>query len=128
MMDQTVEEFFHDFRQELLAEADANDSQQLESFMGSWSNELIETGFVAGYEYCHFRALRGLRVDGYWFDDEGSLDIFIADFESRRELETLTKTDLEATFKRAINCERCLNHICYGIRGDRLAETPPAVS
>ena len=102
-MEQTVEEFFHDFRQELLAEADANDSQQLESFMGSISKELIETGFVEGYEYCHFRAQRGLRVDGYWFDDEGSLDIFVADFESRRELDTLTKTEVEATFKRAIN-------------------------
>lgn len=102
-MEQTVEEFFHDFRQELLAEADANDSQQLESFMESISNELIETGFVEGYEYCHFRAQRGLRVDGYWFDDEGSVGIFIADFESRRELDTLTKTDVDATFKRAIN-------------------------
>lgn len=102
-MEQTVEEFFHDFRQELLAEADANDSQQLESFMGSVSNELIETGFVEGYEYCHFRAQRGLRVDGYWFDDEGSLEIFVADFESRRELETLTRSDVDATFKRAIN-------------------------
>lgn len=102
-MEQTVEEFFHDFRQELLAEADANDSQQLESFMGSVSNELIETGFVEGYEYCHFRAQRGLRVDGYWFDDEGSLEIFVADFESRRELETLTRTDVDATFKRAIS-------------------------
>jgi len=102
-MEQTVEDFFHDFRQELLAEADANDSQQLESFMGAISNELIETGFVEGYEYCHFRAQRGLRVDGYWFGDEGSLDIFVADFESRRELETLTRTDVDATFKRAIN-------------------------
>lgn len=102
-MEQTVEEFFHDFRQELLAEADANDSQQLESFMWAISNELIETGFVEGYEYCHFRAQRGLRVDGYWFDDEGSLDIFIADFENRRELGTLTKTEVDAAFKRAIN-------------------------
>ncbi|MDG6998387.1 MAG: AIPR family protein [Nitrososphaerota archaeon] len=102
-MDQTVEEFFHDFRQELLAEADANDVQQLESFMGAISNELIETGFVEGYEFCHLRAQRGLRVDGYWFDDEGSLDVFVADFESRRELDTLTKTDVDATFKRAIN-------------------------
>jgi len=103
MMEQTVEEFFHDFRQELLAGADANNAQQLESFMESISSELIETGFVEGYEFCHFRAQRGLRVDGYWFNDEGSLDIFIADFECRRELDTLTKTDVDATFKRAIN-------------------------
>ncbi len=102
-MEQTVEEFFHDFRQELLNGADANDVQQLESFMESISGELIETGFVEGYEFCHFRSQRGLRVDGYWFNDEGSLDVFIADFECRRELDTLTKTDVDATFKRAIN-------------------------
>ena len=102
-MEQTVEEFFHDFRQELLAEADANDYQQLESFMAYVSNELIETGFVEGYQYCHFRAQRGLRVDGYWFDEEGSLDVFVADFEGRRELETLTRTDVDATFKRVVN-------------------------
>lgn len=102
-MEQTVEDFFHDFRQELLNGADANNAQQLESFMESISSELIETGFVEGYEFCHFRAQRGLRVDGYWFNDEGSLDVFIADFECRRELDTLTKTDVDATFKRAIN-------------------------
>jgi len=28
----------------------------------------------------------GMRVDGYWFNDEGVLDLFIADFDSRNEL------------------------------------------
>ncbi|HEX7854732.1 MAG TPA: AIPR family protein [Sphingobium sp.] len=103
MMEQTVEEFFHDFRQEMLAGAEANSTYQLESFMESVSGELIETGFVEGFEHCHFRATRGMRVDGYWFNDEGALDLFVADFEGRRELETLTKTDVDAAFKRVIN-------------------------
>ena len=108
-MDQTTEEFFHDFRQDMLAGAEANSTYQLEIFMDVVSNELIETGFVEGFEHCHYRAARGMRVDGYWFDEEGMLALFIADFECRRELETLTKTDVDAAFKRVANFfEACL--------------------
>lgn len=102
-MEQTVEEFFHDFRQETLADAEANSTYQLEAFMEAVSTELIETGFIEGFEHCHFRPQRGMRVDGYWFNDEGALDIFVADFECRRELETLTRADVHAGFKRAVN-------------------------
>lgn len=102
-MEQTAEEFFHDFRQEMLAGAEAGSTYQLETFMDTVSNELIETGFVDGFEHCHYRAARGMRVDGYWFNDEGVVDIFIADFDCRRELETLTRSDIDTTFKRLIN-------------------------
>jgi flagellar biosynthesis regulator FlaF len=102
-MEQTVEEFFHDFRQETLAGAEANSTYQLEAFMEAVSDELIETGFVEGFEHCHYRAPRGMRVDGFWFNDEAALDIFVADFDCRRELETLTRTDVDAAFKRAVN-------------------------
>lgn len=102
-MEQTVEEFFNDFRQETLAGAEANSTYQLETFMEAVSNELIETGFVEGFEHCHYRAPRGMRVDGFWFNDEAALDIFVADFDCRRELETLTRTDVDAAFKRAVN-------------------------
>jgi hypothetical protein len=103
MMDQTAEEFFHDFRQETLVEAEANSTYQLEAFMDAIANELIETGFIEGFEHCHYRAPRGMRVDGFWFNDEGSLDLFVADFDGRRELATLTKTDVDAAFKRAVS-------------------------
>ena len=52
-MEQTVEEFFHDFRQEMLAGAEAGSTYQLEAFMDAVSNELIETGFVEGFDHCH---------------------------------------------------------------------------
>lgn len=102
-MEQTVEEFFHDFRQETLADAEANSTYLLEAFMEAVSTELIETGFTEGFEHCHYRAARGMRVDGYWFNDEGALDIFVADFDCRRALETLTRTEVDAAFKRAVN-------------------------
>jgi hypothetical protein len=102
-LETTAEEFFHDFRQELLAGAEANGSFQLAEFMESVANELVETGFTEGFEFCHFRAQRGMRVDGYWFNDEGVLDLFVADFDCRSELASLTRTDVDATFKRAAN-------------------------
>ncbi|RDE05975.1 AIPR family protein [Sphingomonas aracearum] len=101
MTEQTTEEFFHDFRQEMLAEADS--TFQLEAFMEIVSGELIETGFIEGFEHCPFKAPRGMRVDGYWFNDEGAVDIFIADFDCRRDLQTLTKTEMDAAFRRGVN-------------------------
>ncbi|PCJ22647.1 MAG: AIPR family protein [SAR86 cluster bacterium] len=102
-MEPTIQEFFHDFRQELMAGAEANKSFQLSEFVEAVANELTDTGFIEGFEFCHFRAQRGLRVDGYWFNDEGSLDLFIADFDCREELLSLTKTEVDSAFKRVSN-------------------------
>lgn len=102
-MEQTTPDFFHDFRQELMAGAEAHGAFQLSEFMEAFSTELIETGFIEGFELCHYRAQRGMRVDGYWFNDEGALDLFVADFDSRDELQSLTQTDVNAAFKRVEN-------------------------
>jgi hypothetical protein len=102
-LETSAAEFFHDFRQEMLAGAEASSSFQLASFMEAVATELIETGFVEGFEFCHFRAQRGMRVDGYWFNDEGALDLFVADFDCRSELATLTRTDVDAVFKRLLS-------------------------
>lgn len=102
-MEETLEDFFHGFRQELLASADAGSAFQLESFMELMSGELTETGFIEGFNFCHYRTTRGIRVDGYWFDDEGGLDLFVADFDCRIRLETLTRTDADAAFRRLEN-------------------------
>lgn len=102
-METTTAEFFHDFRQELLAGAEASSSFQLSEFVETLANELIDTGFLEGFELCHFRAQRGMRVDGYWFNDEGTLDLFIADFDCRETLESLTKTEVDSAFKRLSN-------------------------
>ncbi len=102
-MEATPEEFFHDFRQDLLAGAEANGSFLLAEFMDTISRELTETGFTEGFEFAHYRAQRGMRVDGYWFNDEGGLDLFVADFDSRAELASLTRTETDAAFKRVAN-------------------------
>lgn len=99
-MEQTVAEFFHDFRQELLAGAESNNTFQLAEFCDAVAKELTETGFVEDFEFCHYRAPRGMRVDGYWFDDEGTLALFVADFDCRAQVESLTRTEVDAAFKR----------------------------
>jgi AIPR protein len=102
-LETTAEEFFHDFRQDLLVGAEANASFLLAEFMETVSRELTETGFTEGFEFAHYRAQRGMRVDGYWFNDEGGLDLFVADFDSRIELASLTRSDVDAAFKRVTN-------------------------
>ena len=102
-MEATPEEFFHDFRQDLLAGAEVTGSFLLAEFMDVVTRELAETGFTEGFEFAHYRAQRGMRVDGYWFNDEGGLDLFVADFDSRAELASLTRTETDAAFKRVAN-------------------------
>lgn len=121
-MEQTTPQFFHDFRQELMAGAEAHGAFQLSEFMEAFSTELIETGFIEGFELCHYRAQRGMRVDGYWFNDEGALDLFVADFDCREELQSLTQTDVNAAFKRVENfLEASLSKRLF----DDLDETTP---
>ena len=103
LMEQTVQDFFHDFRQELLAGSEAGSQFQLAEFMGLITEDLTETGFLEGFDFCHYRAQRGMRVDGYWFNDENSLYLFVADFDNRDELDSLTKTEVDAAFKRVTN-------------------------
>ncbi len=101
-MEQTIQEFFHDFKQELLAGAEVSSSFQLSEFVETIAEELIETGFLEGFELCHYRAQRGMRIDGYYFNDEGDLDLFVADFDCRYELASLTKTEVDSVFKRIV--------------------------
>lgn len=103
-MEQTSEEFFHNFRQELLAGAEADGNFQLSEFMETVANELVETGFTEGFELCDYRPPQGgMRVDGFWFNDEGVLDLFVADFDSRDTLASLSRTEVGAVFKRLTN-------------------------
>ncbi len=102
-MEITTQEFFHDLKQDLMTGAEANSAFQLAEFMDIVANELTETGFIEGFVFCHYRAQRGMRIDGYWFTDDDILDLFIADFDSRTELATLTQTNVLAIFKRLAN-------------------------
>ena len=106
-MDMDIEEFFHDFRQDLLSSAEAREDFLEAEFALSVSKELEESGAIQGFEPCHYKAPRGMRVDGYWFNDDGiSLDLFTVDFSNREKLESLTRTGndgVDSFFKRIVN-------------------------
>ena len=97
----TLEEYFHDFRQRLLAEAEIRQEFQLSAFLNIVCTELEETGFINGFEHCHYRGRRSLRADGYLFSEEGTtLDLHLADFQNRATLEPLHKSNISALFKK----------------------------
>jgi AIPR protein len=96
-----LEEFFAGIRQEVLAGAAANKDFGLSEFIGLFEKELTDASTIEGIESCHYRnANIGIRVDGFWMNDDAGLDLFIADFENRTNLETLTYTDVGLFFRR----------------------------
>lgn len=103
-MSMDIEEFFHDFRQDLLSGAEAREDFLEAEFALSATRGLEESGAIEGFETCHYKAPRGMRVDGYWLNDDGiSIDLFIVDFANREVLESLTRSDVDALFKRIEN-------------------------
>lgn len=99
-----IEEFYHDFRQEVFAGSEASQDYLEAEFVSSLTKELEESGAIEGFELCHYKATRGLRVDGYWFKEDGtSIDLFIGDFENRESLESLTGSEVLSIFKRLEN-------------------------
>jgi hypothetical protein len=103
-MSLSLEEYFHDFRQNLLSSAEAREDFLEAEFALITSRELEDSSSINGFESCQYKAVRGMRVDGYWYNDDGfSLDLFIVDFANREKLESLTKTDADVCFKRLEN-------------------------
>lgn len=102
-MELTLEQFFEDYRQEYLANAEATGDFQLAEFMERVAEDIRENGDLEGFEFCHWDSGRGARVDGYWFDDEGALSLFVADFEFRNGVESLTQTEVTSALKRVSN-------------------------
>lgn len=99
----SLEEFQHDFRQEILADAEANMDFLEAEFTQNIADELTDSGIIDGFELCHYRpATGGMRIDGYWFNDT-SLDLFITDFSDRETLQSLTQTEVLQIFRRLEN-------------------------
>jgi hypothetical protein len=103
MPDITIEEYFHDFRQEIMTNAEVNMDFLEAEFTQYITDELVGSGIVEGFESCHYRpATGGIRVDGYWFNDT-SLELFITDFANNETVQSLTQTEVNQIFKRLEN-------------------------
>jgi LmbE family N-acetylglucosaminyl deacetylase len=96
-----LDSFFAELRQEILAGAAANKDFGLSEFMELFERELTSASTIEGIEFCHYRNPNiGIRVDGFWMNDDAGLDLFVSDFENRTKLETLTGTDVGLFFRR----------------------------
>jgi hypothetical protein len=101
-----IDKFYKDFFQDIRASADAEGDFMEASFVERFCDHLIDAGEFDTYDPGHYRAAKGMRVDGYAGDpveEEGVLTLLISDFNQDEKLATLTKTDMTAIFKRLEN-------------------------
>ena len=100
----SVEEFYKELRSSIGAGASANRDYTEVEFLEYVTKELDDAGNLEGCDVCHYKAQRGVRVDGYWFkESETAIDLFITDFSDRETIESITKTDVAAILKRLEN-------------------------
>jgi hypothetical protein len=100
-----LKEFHNEFHQDVLVSSQATGQLFEDTFFNLFTDILVDIGELATADRTHFSAARGVRVDGYAGDpiDTGTLTLIVLDTNQRPEIETLTKTELEAIFKRALN-------------------------
>lgn len=105
-MSDDIDKFYQDFFQDIRTSADAEGDFLEASFVERFCEYLIDAGEFDTYDAGHYRAAKGMRVDGYAGDpveEEGVLSLFISDFSQDDTLATLTKTEMTAIFRRLEN-------------------------
>ena len=100
MSEVRVEDTFEEFRQEVLASAAANKDFEKIEFLNAFGRELEECDEIEELQTCISPNIRGVQVDGFGFNSDEGLDLFIADFNQRSTLETLTRTEVTTFVKR----------------------------
>ena len=105
-MDDNLRVFHFDLLQEVHASADADGEFLEDTFFEYYCERLIEAGEIDTADRVHYRAQRGIRVDGYGGDPletGGILTLFVVDFIQSTETNILTATEMNAIFRRASN-------------------------
>jgi hypothetical protein len=104
-------QFHEEFFQDILIGAEADGQFAEDTFFDRFSAELVDAGEIETADRVHFQHQRGLRVDGYGGSPvtaNGVLSLLLVDYSPTAEVETLTKTDMDAIFKRGANfVEKC---------------------
>ena len=110
----TLDEFYQDFFQEIVATSTAEQIYKEEALFDIFSDYLIDAGEFDDAVYAHYQAAQGgIRIDGYCGDplddavaseaNNATLGLIILDFDASSEVATITNTDITAIFKRAYN-------------------------
>ncbi|MES0032094.1 AIPR family protein [Mesorhizobium sp. M0040] len=102
----SLEEFHEDFFNQVRAAADADGAFLEAAFLELFCDYLTDSGEFDTFDSAHYRAAKGVRVDGYAGDpleSEGVLTLIISDFSPDHAIESLTRTDVETLFRRLSN-------------------------
>lgn len=102
----TLEEFHEDFFSQVRAAADVSGEFLEASFLDHFCGFLTDSGEFDTFDPAHYRAPRGMRVDGYGGDPadaDGVLTLVISDFSPDPAVSSLTRTDVDALFRRLTN-------------------------
>ena len=96
----TIEEFYEDFKQNLLA--DSGDDFVQNSFIEKMCEVVSEQGTMPDAELVGYKfTQRGIAVDAFAKDSERNRYVLvIADFRNTNEIETITNTDITKSLKR----------------------------
>lgn len=100
-MSKQIDIFREDFLQSVFGAAEAQEDFLESSFIEQYAKELEESGEIDDELQLSHWSQRGVKVDGYSYnDDEGILNLFISVFSSSLEEKSLTKTAVDQAFNR----------------------------
>lgn len=105
-MNLNFDEFYKDFFQDIVSHSDNGEFME-NAFTSLFCERLIEAGEFDAFDIA-YEDRRGIKVNGYAGDPleyDGTLTLVISDFRAQASEipESLTKTDIEAIFKRLEN-------------------------
>ena len=98
-------DFYKDVFQEVVGYSETGEFME-NAFTNVFCNYLIDAGEFDSFDTAYYKAAKGMKVDGYAGDPaeyDGVLTLVISDFHEADEPETLTKTQINAIFKRLLN-------------------------
>ena len=125
----TLEDFAEEYFQEVLAEADSAGAFMEDVFFEKSCEPLMECGELDSADRVSYLGppRRGIRVDGYGgdplLDESDTLSLIIVDFNASARIQRLTRTRMEAIFRRPL---RFVNKALDQRWRNALEETSPA--
>ena len=104
-MEQTLEDFHSQLRNEILVEAESSNELTEDAFFYFFSEDLIKAEVIPTADRCFFDK-PGLKIDGYGgnpIDDEGTLSLIVCDFSNQEEIVSINRAEIDSMCKKAIN-------------------------
>lgn len=100
----TIEEFYNDFRQDLLARSGAKEDFSRSTFVEHMSGLLEEQGVISSSSAVNYKfTQKGYAVDAWSLEAEfGHLVLMLADYRDTTEIDSMTNSEIRAGFNRMV--------------------------